>query len=379
MKPTAGKKDWRDVVRPLVRKVEPAARIAERVASIAVQLQKPTPMGVIGMASAAINVVKDLTDQRQPHGWNMEMLVSREHIVEAFKAGGATVHPPPKDHNVNNIRLLLHGEEIIVVSDGSMTLPAYPSDVFLEWMCQMLDRVLPPVLVVGPGSGDYRYCCTPGKLTELQSKQGPVIAEATRNLLDGGRCILLDGRPGVGKTTMAQEIARTLRLGRVVILEPGTVGRRKEAPGELMAKSQAPASTVSGVSFALSLSLLRPGVVIIDDVDKIYLPLNDLEAIRRVAKLVILTSNNGEYDDVIDASTIRPGRVDEVFQIKPEHSCRRVPFDQLPDEVWESVRDWPIAYLNELEKRLLNRKGDLNIDDLKQRLSRKTRSGDALH
>lgn len=382
MKPTTRGKGWRELVRPYVLKVEPVTRIAERVVTLAVQIQdkKLTPIGVIGLASVGLNSLKDMTETGQPSGWNVDLMVSKSYTVEALQSGGATVQRPSGDRP-DLIRLQLHGEDLYICKDGSLTLPTVPSPEFFEWLCQMYDRVLPPVLSVGPGSGGEQYQCTPGKLTNLRSVQGAQIAEATRILLDGGRCILINGKPGVGKSTMAQEIARLLGLGRTIIFEPGAVGSKKDLDGSRISLSNnAPKATSSGCAgLLMTLQLLRPGVVIIDDVDKINLSLSDLEAIRTVAKCVILTSNNGEYDDVLDAAETRPGRIDEVFNVVPEHTNRRPPFDQLSDDEWEEVSVWPIASLNELEKRLKLRSGDVRLDDLRARLKKKTRSGDKMY
>lgn len=383
MKPTTRGKGWRELVRPYVQKVEPVTRIAERVVSLAVHIQdkKLTPLSVIGLASVGLNSLKDLTEYGQPSGWNINLMVSKNYTIEALQGGGATVHRPPGDRP-DSIRLQLHGESLYLCKDGSLTLPAVPSPEFFEWLCQMYDRVLPPVLSVGPGSGGDQYQCTPGKLTHLCSVQGARIAEATRLLLDGGRCILINGKPGIGKSTMAQEIARLLGLGRTIIFEPGAVGSKKEFYGSRIEHSNnAPKATASSgcASLMMTLQLLRPGVVIIDDIDKINLALSDLEALRTVAKCVILTSNNGEYDDVLDAAETRPGRIDEVFNVVPEHTNRRPPFDQLSEDEWEEVSVWPIASLNELEKRLQLRGGDVRLDDLRARLKKKTRSGDKMY
>lgn len=124
--------------------------------------------------------------------------------------------------------------------------------------------------------------------------------------------------------------------------------------------------------------MLSPGVAIIDDVDKVNLTLPELEAIRSRARLVILTSNNGQYDEVLDGALMRAGRVDEVFSIRPVFVPREAPFDKLDDAEWEEVREWPIAYLTEVKKRLVARPHDLRLEDLRARMLRKTRSGDHL-
>src|SRR5690606_18515457 len=127
-----------------------------------------------------------------------------------------------------------------------------------------------------------------------------------------------------------------------------------------------------------SLRLLSPGVVVVDDVDKVHLPLRMLEGLREAAKLVILTANNGCYDEVLDGALMRAGRVDEVFSIDPIPFPRRPPFDRLAEKDWMEVSMWPVAYLKEVEKRLMHRPNDIRLDDLRARLAKKTRSGDIL-
>ena len=178
------------------------------------------------------------------------------------------------------------------------------------------------------------------------------------------RTILLTGIPGVGKSTMAQEIAQATKLGRIVHLDPLMVGSERNGVGNRV------------IGIETGLTLLNPGVVIVDDIHRINLSLLNLETIRKVAKLVILTANLPKDDDgeTLDGAEIRSGRIDEVFEIIPEHNTRQPPFDKLPDDVWERVKFWPIAFLNDLELRLIERPDNLRIDDLERRVGLKTKT-----
>ncbi len=124
--------------------------------------------------------------------------------------------------------------------------------------------------------------------------------------------------------------------------------------------------------------IANPAVIILDDIDKVKVDLGELEMLRQVCDLLLLTANNGQHDEVLDAALMRVGRVDEVFTVKPEHRLRRAPFDLLDDAVWTEVQEWPISYLNEIEARLRLRPHELRLDDLRTRIAKKTRSGDFL-
>lgn len=190
------------------------------------------------------------------------------------------------------------------------------------------------------------------------------IWRLTAPLVDGhgSRGILINGKPGVGKTTAALAIAREasrVLSGRVLVL---------------------PSSVLEGSDhgYPLFLDPLTPSVVVVDDIDKVILDLGSLERMRAASKLLILTANNGASDDVFDAATIRPARaVDEMFDLAGEER-RAPPFDKLPDDVWRRIHTWPVAYQNEAAARFAARGANpdqLRLDDLEQRLNRRTRSG----
>ena len=362
---------WRERLRPMVEKVAPAVRVAERVTQFAVQLQKPTSvLGAVGLASAAISGVREALGGQTPTGGmcSIETMAQRAWIIAAFERAGATLVHERLESGRDMSMVSLHGQSMRIFADDSIGIPFISAEM-VEWLRQLLDPVLPNVLAVHRADGEGgtpHYEVEPVKLAAIDSRQAAEIWASTQPLLGGGRCILIEGRPGVGKTTMAQAIARRAELGRVLLLDANVVGGDTET-------GRGPRGDLPH-----TLRLMSAGVIVVDDIDKAYLPLKTIEDLRRSAKLVIFTANNGQHDAVLDGAMMRAGRVDEVFPVAPEHSDRRAPFDRLADAEWEEVREWPIAYLNEVEKRLVHRPHDLRLPDLRARLSRRVRSGDEL-
>lgn len=372
MKPPVPSKKpiWQDRIRPMLHKVQPVTRVAESVARIAVQLQKPSVLGVVGMVSAGTNALRDMISNSAPVGFDLEVLCSRSFLVEVFKKSGAHVQSSDQDC----FDIIMHSRTVRIRQDGSLYSDTEFDPAWIEWLRQMLDRELPSAIEIRPGHGHEQYQSISTSLTTLRSTQGQDIWMATKPLLGNGRAILLSGKPGVGKTTMAQEIARLADLGRVVHLQSGVVGiscvdghRRADSPPS------------SDSRFAEGLAMLSPGVVIVDDIDKIHLSLGRIEQIRNAAKLVIYTANNGDQDEILDNATMRPARIDEVFSVNGGHVLRRAPFDALSDEQWQQAREWPVAFLNELEARLTKRPGNIGFDDLQKRVALRTRSARGLY
>jgi hypothetical protein len=367
---------WKERLVPVVSALQPAARVAERIAAVAVHIKTPSLTGIAGVAGTALSALSDQLGNSKAPMWSLDMLVSRGQLIQAFREAGARVVVTRNTDGSEYVECRAAGMVFWIHAGGSVGICSESVELFVEWLRQALDRVLPPAIGVRRKIASDRetYESRPLTLSTYENKQADEILAATLPLVDdAGRCILLDGRPGVGKTTMAQIIARKARLGRVVLLDAGVVGAPHDETGAV-SFGHPPSSG----DMRDAIKTLSAGVVIVDDIDKVRISLAKLEALRSASRLVILTANNGQYDEVLDAALMRAGRVDEVFTIEPSPLGRDAPFDALTDAQWTEVCQWPVAYLNEVKKRLHGRPGALRLDDLRTRLARKTRSGDVL-
>lgn len=367
-----GVSNWRDRLAPMVSALQPAARVAERIASLAVHVQRPTVTGIVGLAGVAVSALSDQIGNSRAPALQWDMYISRGQLIQAIREAGARVVVTRHGDGSETAECDCNGTRFWVHQSGSVSTSG-EADGFFEWLRQAIDRSLPPAIEVRRKAGDRceTYESRVVSLSQFDNEQADRIVKSTLPLLDGGRCILLDGRPGVGKTTMAQIIARVAGLGRTVVLNGSIIGGQPDSSAML-----APSPSSGNIRDALN--ALSPGTIIVDDVDKLHLSLSKLESLRAAARLVVLTANNGQYDEVLDAALMRAGRVDEVFTIKSSSPDRESPFDRLSNAEWTEVCEWPVAYVNEVKKRLAHRPGDLRLDDLRERMARKTRSGEVL-
>lgn len=367
-------KTWKQRIAPIVSTMQPAARVAERVMQVAVHLRKPTLLSVVGVASTGLSALAAEISQPTASGRSINLMISTAHALKAFAEAGVRIRTHRFSDSSELYECTCNGFLFSIDQRSTLTFHSASTASMIEWMRQVIDRTLPIALDVRALHGERAACyeSQPLRLTHHTSRQAELITAATLPLLANGRCVLLDGRPGVGKTTLAQIIARESGLGRVVMLSADVVGYAYSGSGNVTGSA--------GASSGLrdELRLLSPGVIIVDDVDKVRIPLDRLEDLRNSARLVVLTANNGEFDDVLDGAIMRAGRVDEVFTIAPVEQPRAAPFDALDDTEWAEVSQWPVAYLNEVRLRLQHRPGDVRLDDLRQRLTRKTRSGEVL-
>ena len=88
-------KNWRDRVAPWVAKVKPVVGIAERVSSIAVHMQKPTVLGVLGLAATGVNALaQELNNGRAPTS-SIQTLISKGQRKGAFYPPGVLTNVSP--------------------------------------------------------------------------------------------------------------------------------------------------------------------------------------------------------------------------------------------------------------------------------------------
>jgi ATPase family associated with various cellular activities (AAA) len=345
-----------DALGKVLKVVNPVATVVAEATNILVTLQKPS---ILGVTNAVANGVRSLHGVIDPDTgvamWAMSTWVTKGVLLDGLARVGGQI-----GELKNGATPVMVGDlRVLVLENGNVNVAISTNfDAGFEVIRRALDTTMPPIATIykeaeaGAGLGNSVRLVRPGKLTELMPKGTADVLARTKALLGDHRCILLEGRPGIGKTTMAQAIARDANLGRVVLIENNILA---SGNGELQFKQ------------------LSAGVIVIDDIDKVRVRLETFEAIRMSCRLLIVTANNGSYDDVIDAALARPARIDEIFTVEAPEPFRRAPFDKLDDATWTEVSGWPYAYLNELEKRLAAGV-DIRLADLKQRMIRRTRS-----
>ncbi|NBW09555.1 MAG: AAA family ATPase [Caulobacteraceae bacterium] len=168
----------------------------------------------------------------------------------------------------------------------------------------------------------------------MPSKRSTEYSAYLKRCIDAGvsRSVLLYGPPGTGKSTMARTIVNALGMRSFRI--------RVEDIGHI---------DTSSVFEAIN--IFEPDAIILDDFDRSSDQtslLETLEFFQNHVKLVIATVNNkSRLDDAI----LRPGRFDELLQIKQmdDDVVKAVLGDNA--ESFEIVKDWPIAFIQEYVKR----------------------------
>jgi hypothetical protein len=190
----------------------------------------------------------------------------------------------------------------------------------------------------------------------LRSEFADLVEARARAVLSarGRRSVLLSGPPGVGKSVTATWVAR--RLAAPPVLFVGASGCR--SLGDL----------------SHLCAMMQPGAVVLDDVERfedVAVLLDFLEADER-PPLVLMTTNTRAGSGEMPAALTRCKRVDETFEMNEhlENAPRVGVFNRLPDAVWERVRNWPAASLQEVATRaeLIGMSPeDLRLDEIEAR------------
>lgn len=167
---------------------------------------------------------------------------------------------------------------------------------------------------------DFLFKTKEGLPWEYKGVQGRKLLNRWKQFKEKGmrRSIILHGKPGTGKSTLARQATQELE-GDVVFV-----------PVETLIDCR------SIEYFSQVLEILEPDILIIDDLDRLHH--SDLESLlsffeetENPVPFILATTNH--LDNLPDAIK-RPGRFDEIWEIEPPS-----------DEVREKV----ISYLAELE------------------------------
>lgn len=175
------------------------------------------------------------------------------------------------------------------------------------------------------------------------------------------RYLVLDGRPGTGKTVLAEEL---MRRAEILFGSPRTLHIPMSNLG------------INADTLLWAVQILRPQIAIINDFDRGFSSdlLDFLEKSRSFIRLLIVTVNNLNY---LSSAMIRPGRFDEVFSIE---GLGQTFVQDFLDDLWSrlspesqgKVLKWPVAYLEELRLRGRRRPKaplDPEVADLELRLA----------
>lgn len=193
-----------------------------------------------------------------------------------------------------------------------------------------------------------------GTLTDFMPKEREYEGLLTRLYADLSmfkdkgirRCILLQGLPGTGKSTLVYNIAKNVS-NRTLVLSPSILD-------------------VDDYSISSLFLVLNPDMIIMDDIDRYSNALNNNLSLFEEgycnAPLIVFTSNH--YHNLPDAFK-RPGRVDEIIEMQnPSKEIRYeivrllasregldVPEDKM-EYLDEIHSQYPSAYILELLRRI---------------------------
>lgn len=190
----------------------------------------------------------------------------------------------------------------------------------------------------------------------LPSELASEYTKYLNRAINGGvnRSVMLYGPPGTGKSTLARTLVNNLKL-RSFRLRIEDVGG------------------IDNSTLFEAIDIFKPDAIILDDFDRAGSQeqlLETCEHFEKNIKLVIATVNKR---DKLDEALLRPGRFDELVLVK------RMDDNVIKNElgayvdVFNQVKDWPIAFIVEYVKRrqfLTKREAMKTIKELAARVER---------
>lgn len=175
------------------------------------------------------------------------------------------------------------------------------------------------------------------------------------------RSILLNGRPGTGKSTMARMLAKNVG-GTELRIPLATAGRFQSEDCQDLIET------------------LKPDTIIIDDFDRMgseaIACLDALEEVRKQVRLFVVTTNNLRG---MDPAIVRCERIDETFEVGSLGANYMITvtgpelWASLSEEQRKAVIEWPVVFIRELVIRANNYEGfvlDNEYQDLSVRVER---------
>lgn len=166
--------------------------------------------------------------------------------------------------------------------------------------------------------------------SKLSDKYTAIMGRYRLNKI--GRSMLFYGTPGSGKSIIVRVIANKLELRTVRIQNLENI--RNQAISEVI-------------------DIFNPDAIVLEDIDHLYSGevaslLEKIENFNKLGKYVLATANQ---INKINSALLRPGRFDELVEVQEfdEDGIRELIDDE---EIFNKVKQYPIAYVMEVKKRL---------------------------